>query len=135
MEKPMSQTIPAEVHSDDHKVTATFDALQYFSQASDDDLVALVDCGFGGDYPADEVAQFMAEFDEGVARVFTYLSFEPEHFGEKVGFECHVDQSPALRWIKSNRPTAYQRLLDEDLIDPIADEPPEAGQDQGQTPA
>lgn len=134
----MSQTIPAEVHSDDHKVTTIFDALQYVMQASDDDLVALVDCGFGGDYPADEVAQFMADLDEGVARVFMYLSFEPEQFGERVGFECHVDQRPALRWIKANRPNVYQRLLVEDLIDPIEDGPPEAGHDQsneGQTPA
>ena len=131
----MSQTIPAEVNSDDHKVQAAFDALPYFMQASDDELVALVDCGFGGDYPADEVAQLMVDLDEDVARVFMYLSFEPEHFGERVGFECHIDQRPALLWIKAHRPTAYQRLLDEDLIDPIADEPPEAGHDQGETPA
>ena len=131
----MSRTIPAEVHSDDHKVTANFDAVAYFVQASDDELVGLVDCGFGGDYPADEVAQFMADLDEGVERVFMYLSFEPEHFGEKVGFECHVDQRPALLWIKAHRPTAYQRLLVEDLIEPINDEPSEAGRDHGQTPA
>lgn len=131
----MSHIIPAEVHSDDHKVTANFDAVAYFVQASDDELVALVDCGFSGDYPADEVAQFMSDLDEGVERVFMYLSFEPEHFGDRVGFECHVDQGPALLWIKAHRPTAYQRLLDEDLIDPIANEPSKAGHDQGPTPA
>jgi hypothetical protein len=113
----MPFTIPAEVHSDDHKATAKFDALPYFIRATDDDLVELVQCDFGGDYPADEVARHLADLDEGVGRVFTYLSFEPTSFGETVGFECHVEEGPALLWIKEHRSGLYQRLLDEDLID------------------
>ena len=111
-------TIPAEVHSDDHKAAASFDALHYFIQASDEDLVALVQCEFGGDYPADALAQHMADLNEDVGGVFTYLSFGPENFGEKVGFECHVEERPAILWIKHRRPALYQRLIDEDLIDP-----------------
>jgi hypothetical protein len=113
----MTFTIPAEVHSDDHKAKAEFDAVLYFEQADDNDLVELVRCDCSGDYPADEVAQHMADLNEDVGNVFTYLSFGPEQFGEKVGFECSVEQKQALAWIKANRPLVYQRLIDDDLID------------------
>lgn len=113
----MPFTIPAEVHSDDHKVQAAFDALPYFMQASDDDLFELGFCGFGGDYPADAVAQYVANSDEGVGRVFTYLSFEPENFGKRVGFECYIEKLPATEWIREHRPKVYQRLIDEERID------------------
>ena len=113
----MTFTIPAEVHTDDHKATAKFDALPYFMQASEEEIVELARCGFGGDYPADNVAEHMSDLNEQVGRVFTYLGFEPENMGEKVGFECHIEEAPALAWLKANSPKTYQRLIDEDLID------------------
>lgn len=110
--------IPAEVHADDHVFTADFDALPFFQEASDNEIIELVKCGFGGDFPADEVALHMAALDEGVRDVFKYLEHDPTMGGDKVGFECHVEEGPALAWIKSAKPALYQRLIDEDLINP-----------------
>ena len=90
--------IQAEAHSDDRVVEVIFDAQQWFEQASDDEILALRDCGFGGDYPSDAVALFTAEHDEKVKRLFTYLDILGE--GRKtMGFECHVEESDAEVWL------------------------------------
>lgn len=97
--------IRAEVHSDDHVFKADFDATKWFEQASDEEIIALILCGFGGDYPADAVAHFMAEHDSNVARVFQYLEFGPKMpDGDTVGFECHVSDSDASMWIQKHKP-------------------------------
>lgn len=103
-------TIRSEVHTDDYAVEAKFDAEPYFEAASDEDLLELARCDWGGDYPADAVAQFMAEKVERVERVFVYLSFNPTNYGEPVGFECHVDSEDATRWIAENRPALALRI-------------------------
>lgn len=88
----------AEVHSDDRVVEVEFDAQLWFDQASDDEIAALRDCDFGGDYPADAVALFAAEHDEGVRRLFTYLDILGA--GNKpMGFECHVVATDAETWL------------------------------------
>jgi len=65
--------IPAECYSDDHILEATFDAEPWFAHASRPQILALATCGWGGDYPADEVAIYMADYDQGVGKVFSYL--------------------------------------------------------------
>ncbi|KKL23440.1 hypothetical protein LCGC14_2425330, partial [marine sediment metagenome] len=66
-------TIKAECHSDDRVREANFDATPWFVQASAESIGDLARCGWGGDYPADGVAQFMAEQDREVGKVFQYL--------------------------------------------------------------
>jgi hypothetical protein len=98
--------IKAECHSDDHNVEAEFDATPWFEQAKDKDLADLAECGWGGDYPADEVAEFMADRVERIAEMFKYLEIIHGDPSKKdcQGFECHVEDGDALKWILENRP-------------------------------
>ncbi len=103
--------IPAECHSDDGRYEAVFDARPWFEQASDAEILALADVGWGGDYAADAVARFLEDQDADLDRVFDYLSRGPTLAnGNPVGFECHVEPEPALRWLREHRPPLAQRL-------------------------
>jgi hypothetical protein len=106
--------IPAEVHTDDYHYEVAFDALPWFEQASDQEIIALARCGWGGDYEADEVAEFCADHNAQVARLFDYLSHGPRMGRDSVGFECRVDNNAALVWIKTNRPALSDKLPDDD---------------------
>ena len=109
--------IRAEAHSDDHARKALFDATKWFEQASEDDIKELAKCEWGGDYPADRVAEFMEQYDTAqwekattVADVFDYLSAVNNDYREMIGFECEVDNIDALAWLKTHRPQIYESL-------------------------
>lgn len=106
--------IRAEVHSDDRNVQRSFDAEPYFQQASDQTLVELARCGWGGDYPADEVALWAADENPDVAQVFSYLEIIAGDRSKKncCGFECHIDREDAHAWVQMNRPGAYLLILE-----------------------
>src|SRR5947207_601044 len=99
--------IQATVHTDDHAREVEFDAAPWFEQATDDDIRALADCAWGGDYPADAVAQFFEGKDEDIGDLFAYLGHANEArtamLADRIGFECHVDQDEALAWLKGRR--------------------------------
>lgn len=99
----MIDMIPAEAHSDDFVFEVKFDATKWFDQANEQQLLALIACGFGGDYPADEVAIDTAKQNEELAHLFVYLN---ALFGTRksCGFECFVDEVAALLWLKKHRP-------------------------------
>ncbi len=105
LEPPM---IRAEVHADNFAETAKFDALAWFGQAGKDEIVALARCGWGGDYPADDVARF---FDgrPGFAAVSEVFAYASRH---RSGFECHVHDNDALAWIEANRPEVFAALCE-----------------------
>ena len=97
--------IKAEVHTDDGLDVAHFDAASYFAdpETTDEDILALARCGFGGDYPADDVARYFDDKDAGVTELFKHhdaLVGTPR----ETGFECHVDVVDALAWIEAHRP-------------------------------
>jgi hypothetical protein len=94
--------VGAEAHSDDRASEVSFDAAPYFEQASDGDLTKLAACGWGGDYPADEVAMFMADRNNQLADLFKYV--EIARRVKDIGFECHVEAEEAMAWIETNRP-------------------------------
>jgi hypothetical protein len=102
--------IRAEVHSDDHKLRANFDATLWFEQADDAEIAELANCNWGGDCAADAVAEFMADYEPSVAKVFAYLDLEPSNWGEPVGFECHVEAADARAWLKAHRSALYASL-------------------------
>lgn len=95
-------TIKAECHSDDWIREAKFDATPWFVQASAESMGELAKCSWGGDYPADEVAQFMAEHDQGVLKMFQYLNLVSDQ-KDAPGFECHVAAADAMAWLTENR--------------------------------
>ena len=86
--------IHAECHSDDGVLAADFDATPFIAQASDKEIANLRDCDWHGDYAADDVAQFMADLDPNVQRVFDYLDIRGD-----MGFECHINGSEAEAWL------------------------------------
>jgi hypothetical protein len=103
--------ISAEAHSDDFNVERSFDATPWFEQASGKKILDLAKCGFGGDYPADNVAEFMSYYldnrgDGDLKELFTYLGIIANDPVKKDchGFECHVDPEEARAWIKEHRP-------------------------------
>lgn len=99
--------IQAMVMSDDQKVKDYFDATRWFEQADAQDIVQLSESGWGGDFPADEVANYFQEKE--TKRVFDYLEIVAE---EEVGYECYVDTIDALQWLKTHRSHILEKLLD-----------------------
>jgi len=95
--------IPAYCHTDDRRIDVEFDATPWFRQASNNEITDLAACGFGGDYPADEVAIWMADQHPGIANMFKYIEAvtTPRH---SEGFECHVGEVAATAWVKRYRP-------------------------------
>lgn len=91
--------IPAEVHTDDRKVEVKFDAVKWFHAASPHEIAKLATEGWGRDYAADGVAEFIAAHNPDVKRVFDYLAIVNQ---EKTvcGFECTIDQEAAMEWLK-----------------------------------
>lgn len=105
--------IPAEAHSDDYNLEVKFDAAGWFLQASDEEITALADCGWGGDVPADAVAQHFEGIFPEITELFRYLEIIREDPSKEdcSGFECHVESGPALDWIVDHRPELAKRLL------------------------
>ena len=98
--------VSAEVHSDDLTHEVTFDAAPYLAQASDKEIKELSACGWGGDLPADEVAEFFQGKNREIDALFEHLHSVRDLRSHKdmCGFECHVDKESAIAWIQANRP-------------------------------
>lgn len=94
--------VKAEAHTDDYVIQVDFDAKGYLSFAQPEDLVKLALCGWGGDYPADEVARHEAlSFEnEDMNILFGYLRLKRHG----LGYECHVDEETAMTWLLEHRP-------------------------------
>jgi hypothetical protein len=93
--------IRAECHTDDRVVEAEFDATKWFEQASKQDIQELAACEWGGDYPADNVATFMADHESNVADMFKYLELVA-HKKDHPGFECHINVEDAVAWAEAH---------------------------------
>jgi len=101
-------SVSAEAHSDDHACEVSFDATPYFEQASEEDLFRLAVGQWGDGYPSDAVAQFMADQNEKLAAMFTYV--EIAHRVKDIGFECRVDAEEAMAWLEANRPAVAVQI-------------------------
>lgn len=103
--------IKAECHSDDRVGEVQFDATPWFAQADDGEILKLASCDWGGDYPSDNVAIFMADHAPKISALFTYL--DARNKISACGFECHVDPDSAMEWISENRPHLREAILAE----------------------
>ena len=94
--------IRAEMHDDEFRTSARFDATEWFEQASDEQILNLAKIQWRGDYAADAVAEFFEGAGVGepetVDEVFKYVSLRD------CGFEVSVEPEDAIAWIKSKRP-------------------------------
>ena len=90
--------VAASVQSDNGQHRAFFNAVPYLEQASAEEIAALVECDWGGDYPADEVARWMVDLDKGVAKVMRRVE------KDGLGFEVHIDDEEATTWLDTHRP-------------------------------
>jgi hypothetical protein len=119
--QPKQPVIRAECHSDDYNVNVEFDAERWFRSATRKDVLALAQCGWRGDYPADAVAESETERNGDVAFMFKYVNAIQNDPTKKdcCGFECSVDPDDAKKWLRKNRPeVAKLAVLIED--DPAA---------------
>lgn len=98
--------IRAECHSDDYVFEVDFDATAALSATSDAEWLELARCGFGGDYPADDVARAAADDVAGLETLFEYCA------SHDVGFECHVEADDALAWLSEHRPALADVVAD-----------------------
>ena len=96
--KKENKSINAEVHSDDFVFDVAFDATSWFKQASNQEILNLAMCNWGGDYVADEVAQYLSETNKDIENLLDYVT------KKNLGFECHVNKNDALKWLKKNKP-------------------------------
>ncbi len=107
----MSETVDrirAEAHSDDQRFQHRFDATEWFDEASAEDIFALAKCGWGGDYAADAVVQYMSHHGETpLETMLTYLTVANQ------GFECHVDAGDAMTYLKEARPEIHDCITRE----------------------
>jgi hypothetical protein len=92
------EQVMATVQDDDDGSFLDFDVVLYLAQASKKELVALRDCGWSGDYPADEVAWFCTKFNEDLERFMD----DVEKTG--TGFEVSINEERAEAWLTENRP-------------------------------
>lgn len=97
--------IRAEVHSDDHVFEVNFDALPWFKQATDEEILELAAVDWGGDYISDAVAQHCYQHDSEVEGVLEYVERTSQ-----MGFECHVEAADAIKWLEINKPHLYTKL-------------------------
>jgi len=101
--------IKARIHSDDFVFDYEFDAEPWFAQAKTDAIVRLAEVGWGGDYEADDVAQFIQHDTENkeIETVFEYCyNSQVPH----MGFEVHIDEENALEWLKANKIEVYNEI-------------------------
>ncbi len=115
MNKLLKPAICAEVHTDDFNAEASFDAAPWFAQASDKAILELADCGWGGNYAADAVAEWFADLKKNaeVVDVFDYLRAHnrmARHRRSAIGFECHVNENDALGWLHQHRPAIAKQI-------------------------
>lgn len=94
--------IKAEVHTDDYAFKVEFDATPWFEIATQEQIQKLADCGWGGDYPADDVAIAMGNYDTNVEQF--WIQKENADKRQPQGFECRVDEEQAREWLTANRP-------------------------------
>jgi hypothetical protein len=96
--------VTASCHSDDFLAEAkNVDVTLWFTQATDEELQALRDERYGGDYTAYSVAEFIASDNPQVQAIFDHNAMLSESV-ELRGFECYVNEEEVEAWIVRHRP-------------------------------
>jgi len=106
------EEVHAECHSDDRVYSAEFNAVRWFEQADDNEVLELAEDDWGDSYAADRVGMFMADIVPDVQKMFDYLEHYNQAQTKHIGWVCTVNKDHALKWLKAHRPQLHQRMLD-----------------------
>lgn len=100
--------VQADASTDDGAYKIVFDATEFFDKAEPVEIITLAAEGWGGDYSADYVAEFMAYEaslkNEDLQRMFKYDA------DMEIGFEVHIERATAMRWLSENRPQVAEAI-------------------------
>ncbi len=107
--------IRTEAWSDCRQMQVQFDSIKWAEQASDKQLLELVECGFERDYAADNVALFMADHNSEAKKLFDFLKIVQKQplSGDTNGFEVRVNSIDFIEWLNKNRPDIAKRIDEE----------------------
>jgi hypothetical protein len=103
-----SLVILASVISGDNHIECDFDAVDWFEQATDEEILDVDRTAWSDSYPTDAVARY-CEDQPAVAKVFEYLEKHAER-GEEATYACWISQLDAMTWLWENRPYLARRL-------------------------
>jgi hypothetical protein len=100
--KEINKMIEAKMFSDRPvKFKVCFDAEPWFGQAGDSELAYLMKGDWGREYPAGDVAAFVAtNHDDRLARIFSAMN----KFPICIEFGCTIREADAMGWLRRNRP-------------------------------
>lgn len=105
--------IRAEAHSDDRVFEGEFFAERWFIGATDDRIKALVAEEWGRCQEADDVAR-SAQHTPKLDRMFGYIHARNGGNGEQIGFECTINASDAMTWLRRQRYGLWAQLVCEE---------------------
>lgn len=100
--------IRAEVHDDEFRTSARFDATEWFEQATDDEILELAKIDWRGDYAADCVAEYFEGQNIGAPETIEQV-FQATNVLD-CGFEVSVEPDDAIRWVEKNRPHLMEQI-------------------------
>jgi len=106
-------TIQAECHDDHYVLEIHFDAVSWFEQASDREILSLQseDWAFGD--ASDAIALWMEDRDQQIKGMFAFIElYNSSKSRETIGFGCAVDEQGAMRWLAVHRPDLHQQILE-----------------------
>jgi hypothetical protein len=108
--------VAAEVHTDDRCIEVKFDAAKWFETATAEDIMRLAEDGWGGHLGADAVAQDLDGRCPEVTKFWVAKRAVDVCRGHTQGFECHVDETQAMKWLRKRRPEIITLLEDNNII-------------------
>lgn len=95
-------TVKAAFRTDDGAHAFDFDVSDFLATLTDDDLMDLRNCEWGGDYPADDAYYWYADkIDSPASRA---AAAHLEAGSGQIGFEVHIDVDAAEAWVRADRP-------------------------------
>lgn len=121
--------VKGHFHTDDRVYSFEFEAGTWLNQASDAELRALLDCGLGADYAADNIAYWMETRDAVFKNAFVYLQ-ALQNAGQDCGFEVRVDAVDFGNWMQAHRLSLLDAWLCEHFK--VSIQPATAPEMQGQ---
>lgn len=103
--------IPAKITSDCGSLECEFDAVLYFRNASEEQLLQLHKEDYCNSYEADEVALFVRDFDKKLEQFFEAKSLITTGHN-LMGYEVQIDRDKAIAWIKDHLPQNKHQMFE-----------------------